>query len=190
MHIRAGDVDFLKLSELVCSLFGCRMKKTIYYNSVPDIRDGKDMYYSHVKFLGGIAKLPRFEVRTRKLQKHSTLEIREEKMNMLKLLDLCGKCRAVVESACMECVGGFKKKEKGIDVMIAVDMLEHAIRDQCDACILISGDADFVPALKLVEKSGKKAFSAFMPKGYSFELRDKFAFRVLGRDTLTEKCLK
>ena len=45
------------------------------------------------------------------------------------------------------------------------------IKNKCDCCILISGDADFVPASKLIKKSGKEVFSTSLTKGYSFELR-------------------
>ncbi|MFQ5648113.1 MAG: hypothetical protein ACE5FW_02655 [Candidatus Aenigmatarchaeota archaeon] len=110
MAIRPSDIDFSKLTEVICSHFNCINKKSFYYNSVPDIRDGKDKYYSHMKFLSGIGRLPKFIVKTRKLQKNSMAEVQQEKREMLNSVDACEKCRPVIESTCSECIGGFKKK--------------------------------------------------------------------------------
>lgn len=46
------------------------------------------------------------------------------------------------------------ENEKEIDVKLAVDLLE--LRDIYDVAILISGDQDFVPAIKVVKDSGKR----------------------------------
>jgi len=156
MQLKPGSLDFYKLSEIVCRHFGCRHKKSRYYNSVPSIEVGEEVYFKHATFLRGIEKLPKFEVFRRKLQT----------------------CNGVV-------------REKGIDVMIAVDMLNlSVIEKECDCCILISGDADFIPASQIIKKHEKAIFSAFIPKGYSWELRKKLDYWTLGREFLLEKCMK
>lgn len=82
-------------------------------------------------------------------------------------------------------------REKGIDVMIAVDMLNlSVIEKECDCCILISGDADFVPASQIIKHHEKAVFSAFIPRGYSWELRKKLDFWTLGKEFLMENCMK
>lgn len=43
-----------------------------------------------------------------------------------------------------------RPREKGINVLIAIDMVRMAIRDEYDAVVLISGDTDLVPALEFV----------------------------------------
>lgn len=45
-------------------------------------------------------------------------------------------------------------KQKGIDIKIGVDIASLAIKKQVDKIILISGDADFVPASKLARREG------------------------------------
>jgi len=191
MNIKPNYIDFFKVSELVCSNFDVVHKKSIYYNSLPSIQDGKEMYYAHMKFLSGIEKLPRFEVKTRKLQRSSTAEVLKEKKELISNLELCDKCSPIVETMCSDCIGNIKKREKGIDTMIAVDMLDlSVVQNKCDCCILISGDADFVPVMDLIKKNGKRVFSASLTKGYSFELREKHKFMVLGRNLLLEECLK
>ena len=44
MGIKPSDINFSKISELVCSHFNCIHKKSIYYNSVPSIKNGEKMY--------------------------------------------------------------------------------------------------------------------------------------------------
>lgn len=81
------------------------------------------------------------------------------------------------------------KVEKGVDVLICSDMFEASLLDKtCDVCILISGDADFLPAMGLVKKRGKEIISASVPNGYSRGLRSgDFRYFVLKKKNL-ESC--
>ncbi len=45
--------------------------------------------------------------------------------------------------------------EKGVDVMLATDLVTHAYKDNYDTAIVVSGDADFYPALQAVKDVGK-----------------------------------
>ena len=45
--------------------------------------------------------------------------------------------------------------EKGVDVMLATDLVTRAYEDQYDTAIVVSGDADFYPALQAVKDTGK-----------------------------------
>jgi uncharacterized LabA/DUF88 family protein len=79
--------------------------------------------------------------------------------------------------------------EKGIDVMIAVDMINKSITEnQCDCCVLISGDSDFVPAMRLIKKSKKEVLTVSTLKTYSRELlQGEFRFWILKKNDL-KKC--
>jgi len=44
---------------------------------------------------------------------------------------------------------GEKPREKGIDVWLAIDLVEMAIRHTVDRAIVVSTDTDLIPALKL-----------------------------------------
>ncbi len=189
--VKPSRIDFFKLCKFVCFKFNCNCKKTIYYNSIPDIRDGNEVYWGHIKFLENLRMLPNFEVKMRKLQKNSTKEILKERQYIISKLDLCGLCKPKVEENCDFCIGNIKRKEKGIDVMIATDMLERSIiKKECDCCILISGDADFIPALDIIKNNGTDVFSASLPRGYSSELRKKHHYLVLEKQLILDKCLK
>jgi uncharacterized LabA/DUF88 family protein len=50
--------------------------------------------------------------------------------------------------------------EKGIDVYIAVDMLQMAYENRYDVGILVSGDGDLAEAVKVVKNLGKHVINA------------------------------
>jgi len=50
---------------------------------------------------------------------------------------------------------GKQKREKGVDISLAVSMLDHAFRDNHDCAAIVSGDADFVPLVRAVKATGK-----------------------------------
>lgn len=60
--------------------------------------------------------------------------------------------------------------EKGIDVRISIDMLQQAYANVYDTAVLVSGDADYVPAVEAVKGSGKHVELAALPKGRANQL--------------------
>ncbi len=62
------------------------------------------------------------------------------------------------------------KAEKGVDVKLAIDMLSNAYNNNYDVAILISNDADFVPAIKEVQTLGKSVYNVAFPKSKSYHL--------------------
>lgn len=160
MQMRPSQIDFNKLSKHVCNKFKCNHKKTIYYNSIPNINDGKNTYYDYMKFIDNLRKIPNFEVKLRKLQSNKK---KGEK---------------------------FYRKEKGVDTLLGIDMLNMSIlKKKCSCCILISGDADFIPVMDLMKENNIKAVSASVPNGYSYNLRSKHPYLIINRKEI-KKCLK
>lgn len=45
--------------------------------------------------------------------------------------------------------------EKGVDIMLATDMLTHGFKNNYDVAILVAGDSDFVGALQAIKNNGK-----------------------------------
>ncbi|GBE20140.1 MAG TPA: NYN domain-containing protein [Candidatus Pacearchaeota archaeon] len=81
--------------------------------------------------------------------------------------------------------------EKGIDVMIASDMIRKVLVEKtCDVCILLSGDADFIPAMQIIKDAKYEAIVCSPKYGFSNELRQgKFRYLILKKEDL-KKCLK
>jgi uncharacterized LabA/DUF88 family protein len=78
------------------------------------------------------------------------------------------------------------KFEKGIDVMIASDMISKTlVKKECDVCILISGDADFIPAMQTIKEAKYEVIVCSPKQGFSNELRQgKFRYLILKKEDL------
>lgn len=55
--------------------------------------------------------------------------------------------------------------EKAVDVMLAVDLVVMAERDEFDAAYLLSADGDFTPAVQAVRSTGKRIYAASASAG-------------------------
>lgn len=68
---------------------------------------------------------------------------------------------------------GLKKRvrQKGVDTLIAVDMITGAFSGLFDVAILVAGDADFVPVLDEIKRRGAMAAVAARPNSISDDLR-------------------
>lgn len=60
--------------------------------------------------------------------------------------------------------------EKGIDIMLATDLLYFAWNDFYDVAVLVSGDSDFAYALQAVKNMGKHIEVAYFENGASRDL--------------------
>src|SRR3989344_7131692 len=184
---KPSSIDIKKLSEFISKKMSINITEIRWYTSMPDIGDNPLIYKNQRAFLGNLEKQG-VKIITRKLQKLSTKEIKKKREELLNSWDLCKVCKPIVEESFLD-IADNHQKEKGIDVWIAIDMVKEAINENLDCAVLISGDADFVPALNLVKEVGKEVLSCSVPRGYSNELRQNFPFLVLKRDKLN-KCVK
>jgi len=73
-----SKIDFEKLANFICVKFNIDLVEIRYYNSIPEISDGKEMYYNHLKFLEKLKKQG-IIVRTRKLKYIKSLGVKIEK---------------------------------------------------------------------------------------------------------------
>jgi len=189
--INPTKIDFIKLADFIANKFGFDIKQIRYYNSIPDISENQLIYHKHMEFLTDLEKQG-IKVFKRKLQKTSNEELIKQKQEMLENLDLCKTCFPLVKLNCSECIGNISKKEKGVDVKIAVDMVRKTlIEEECDVCLLISGDADFIPAMQTIKDSKKEVITSSVYIGYSRELRDgRFRYLYLTAENLNKNCMK
>jgi len=63
------------------------------------------------------------------------------------------------------------KVEKGVDVKIAIDLLVNAYKNNYDVAMLISNDADFIPAIEEIQKLNKKVRYVGFSKMKSYHLK-------------------
>ena len=65
------------------------------------------------------------------------------------------------------------KKEKGVDVHLAVDMVKDAFLKKFDRAIIFSGDADFEYSVEIVRNSGLPVYAFFLPNRFSLAIAYK-----------------
>ena len=67
--------------------------------------------------------------------------------------------------------GEGRYRQKGVDTLIAIDMITKAYLDHYDAAILVAGDRDFVNVVKAVKDyTGKTVYGFYEPTQVSEEL--------------------
>ena len=105
-------------------------------------------------------------------------------------LDILKSEGLIVKTKELSGMGNFVR-EKGVDVMIAMDMVKEAIINRgCDVCVLLSGDADFLSAIEIIDGLGGECVSCSVIEGYSKELRSgEYKFKIIKRSDLL-RCLK
>ena len=113
-----------------------------YYTALLDKSINEEKYKEHKRFLDKIKKIPNFHV------------------------VLCNLRKIILPD------GNIDFAIKGDDVYLATDLIRGSYEDLYDVAIIVSGDADFIPAINLVRKNGKKVINAFFPKSSSYQLRN------------------
>ena len=61
-----------------------------------------------------------------------------------------------------------KSGEKGTDVALAVDVLQVGLDGKIDIAVLVTGDGDFVPLVRALNKHGVRVLAVY----FKFERRD------------------
>ena len=113
-----------------------------YYTALLDKLIDEKSYKEHERFLDKIKEIPNFHV------------------------VLCNLRKVVLKN------GSVDFTIKGDDVYLATDLIKGAYENLYDVAIIVSGDADFIPAINLAQKKGKKVINAFFPKSSSYLLRN------------------
>jgi len=63
-----------------------------------------------------------------------------------------------------------KIRQKEVDVLLAVDMLEHSFRKNMENAVLLAGDRDFVPIVESLVRLGTYVYVVYEPRSASPEL--------------------
>lgn len=97
-----------------------------YYNAPLDISVDAKKYWDQQKFFDALRRIPGFNVVLCRMKKHKRGN------------------------------GTFEFEVKGDDVCLATDLISGAYENLYDTALIISGDEDFVPAIRKVQKLGKR----------------------------------
>lgn len=120
-------VSKIDFQKLVNLLKKDRLLISVYYYNAPlDISVDSKKYWEQQKFFDVLRRIPGFNVVLARLRKHK----RDD--------------------------GTFVFEVKGDDICLAVDLISGAYENLYDTALIVSGDEDFVPAIRKVQKLGKK----------------------------------
>lgn len=130
-----------------------------YYNASLDRGYNEEIYWKQQKFFDELRRIPGFHVIPCRMRK-------------MKKSD-----------------GSYEFAVKGDDIHLATDMLSFAYENTYDTAILVSGDGDFVPAIKRVQKLGKKVENAYFSISRSDFLRNVCNSSVI-LDSTMKTCIR
>ena len=120
-------IDFARLSVHLAG--EDRILRTYYYTclpyrSIPPTQEEIDRYNNVQRFLNALRHLDRYEVREGKLAKRGT-----------------------------RADGRPDLQQKGVDILLACDLILLSAKQRIDKAILITGDGDFIPAIEIAKNN-------------------------------------
>jgi len=153
-------VGKINFEKLIKELIGERELVNVFYYVAPlDIKIDSERYWKHEKFLSMLRKIPKFNVVLCTLRKVKKKE------------------------------GGYEFVLKEDDIHLAGDLVEKAFRNLYDTAIIVSGDEDFVPVIKIVQKIGKKVENVYFSSSSSRTLRNICDYSIC-LNKITSKIIK
>lgn len=164
-------VDYFKFSEEIvgnpqeCNRFRTYVYDCPPYQSNPPTDEQSKMKSGFDSFKYNIARLPRFEFRTGRLQlqRNEDGEILFKKDGKTPLL-----------------------RQKGVDMALGIDVARLAATKQIQKVILVAGDSDFVPAIIAAKQEGALVALHYSTEGY---IHDSLYEACDDRYTITKELL-
>ncbi|MBT3232569.1 MAG: NYN domain-containing protein [Calditrichaeota bacterium] len=148
LNFNRTDVDFRKLGQKLSKEIEGQLLRIYYYNAHVSKTIDPLGYQRQQKFFDNLRATPFITLKLGHLVYH---RLRTEQ--------------------------GFSSQyfptEKGIDVQIAVDMVRLGLLKACDGIILVSGDSDYIYAVRFAKDLGSNVYIASFPMGGSSELRNE-----------------
>lgn len=77
-----------------------------------------------------------------------------------------------------------KPRQKGVDTLLALDIVTKAYQNHFDIAILLAGDDDFLDVVKAVKNAGKQVLGFYFDQLISQELKNSFDMKLAIDGTL------
>lgn len=143
--------------------------KVYFYDAIKNSQLEPEQYSKQQAFHERLRKdIPQIVVRARPL-KYLGVNDRVEKAK--KLAGFCRDCKPKLDNFLQNAGLSKLSKEKGIDILLVTDMVKGAFQEQYQTALLATGDADYVPAVELVQALKKEVINIHFYAGSSAELR-------------------
>ncbi len=180
------DVNqYVQLFKEIEAIFD--LQKIYFYDSIKDISKDPVGYAGQQRFHERLKKaVPKITLRTRPLR--YVLSITPEKAKQAaKDVNLPANLNDKIYLF-LKKMGVVKlTREKGLDVMLAVDMVQAHKKEGLEVLVLLSGDSDFVPAVQLAQQEGARVVNMHAYSGSSKELRDACSEHIKVQVDITGK---
>ncbi len=164
-------------TALVDRMPGRKLVRVYYYNATYDQTTQPDAYKRQQRFFSFLRRTPYLSLVLGRLEQRP---IDWGRLDAEKL-------RKVEEFLKMS-LPKHTTVEKGVDVQLAVDMLQFAVSNTYDVAILVSGDGDFAPAVEAVKKLGKHVELGRVEKQPCNRLRDVCDIEVVIDKKILDDC--
>ncbi len=136
-----------------------KLEKVFYYNAPLNYKENPEKYSKQQKFFNKTKKTDKVELRLSRLQKRK--------------IKGTNKHYYVV---------------KGDDIHIAAEIVKEAYEDNYDIAILVSGDGDFVPCIKMVQNKEKQVVNAYFKQSMSWQLKQTCNKSIKLTKEILDKC--
>lgn len=148
------------------------LKLIFFYDAIKEISKDPDGYAKQQAFHAHLRKLKwPIKLRARKLKYVQGISP-ERVSSAADKSNIVDSCREKLMSF-LQALGVIHfTKEKGIDILLVADAIEAARTKNYNCVIILSGDADFVPAINLIKSFGVKTVNLHAYSGSSTELRN------------------
>jgi uncharacterized LabA/DUF88 family protein len=153
-HVEGDLVDYSHLSYILTNRelnFGSfeniyiDLIRLYWYDAIADPLDALQKYNEQKEYLTRVKNIPFCELRLGRLVRSKMCSDEKEAF-----------------------------RQKGVDILLAIDMISHAYENHYDIAILLSGDDDIQDIVKAVKNAGKRVFGAYFSKHISEGLKDCF----------------
>ncbi len=158
-NIDYGQLSFRLSQELNESGITAQLVRSYYYDAIP--QDQQDsLYQKQLVYTNEIKKVNYHELRLARLKRRNKEDSEEDDRK--------------------------KYKQKGADVLLAIDMLQKAYENQYEWAMLLTGDEDLLDLVNAVKNLGKRVYGFYFEKHISQELIDSYDKRCVITKSLSD----
>ena len=137
------------------------LERAYYYNALPNLKD-----------LDNIKDQKERDNIEKKMKE--IIQKNEPRFDAIRLLDMFD-----VRLGRLVYSKNGEPRQKGVDSLIAIDMLSKAFKKDYNEAVLVAGDSDFVEVVKAVKDAGVKVAGAFFKENTSKELIQSFDKQIV-----------
>jgi uncharacterized LabA/DUF88 family protein len=141
-----------------------RLIRVYYYDGIPSLDQLDTLPYEYGEDAANSWIWPKLDEQKKYLEPIEELDFFEVRRGHLILSTKGG----------IENRKNWEWRQKGVDSLIAIDMITKAYQGQYDLGILVAGDLDFIEIVKSVKNIGIRVMGAYFPKNINPKLINSF----------------